>query len=93
MQPQDPLGPFCQSCGMPMEKPEVFGTDAAGYRINDFCNHCYSGGAFTEPAITMPAMIEKCAVIMGQEGIMPTEQARTLMQEIAPKLKRWRAAA
>lgn len=30
------MGPFCQSCGMPMVKPE------------DYCNHCFQNGEFTE---------------------------------------------
>jgi hypothetical protein len=34
---QQSEGPFCQSCGMPLEKPEDFGTGANGFRINDYC--------------------------------------------------------
>ncbi len=87
-----PLGPFCQSCSMPMERPELFGTDAAGFRVNDYCVHCYSHGAFTDPGISLPAMLERCAGIMARDGIMPAPQARTLMAETLPRLKRWRAA-
>jgi hypothetical protein len=41
------MGPFCQSCGMPMTKPEEFGTTAGGWRQNDYCTHCYKDGEFT----------------------------------------------
>ena len=87
------LGPFCQSCSMPLRKPEDFGTDAIGYRVNDFCQHCYTNGAFTEPRISMQEMMDKCVAVMAQQGIMPSAKARALLTEVMPKLKRWSAAS
>lgn len=87
------LGPFCQSCSMPLRKPEDFGTDAIGYRVNDFCQHCYANGAFTEPRISMQQMMDKCVAVMAQQGIMPAEKAKALMTEVMPKLKRWHATS
>ena len=89
MSSHHPKGPFCQSCGMPLEKPDAFGTASTGFRINDFCHYCYQNGQFTEPGITKQGMIEKCVSIMVQQGIMPEAQARSLMTEVIPKLKRW----
>ncbi len=86
---KQPIGPFCQSCGMPMEKPEDFGTDAEGFRTNDYCRYCFQGGAFTDPSITVQQMIDKCVDIMAERGIMPEQQAKALMNEVIPKLKRW----
>ncbi len=86
---QLPKGPFCQSCCMPLEKPEDFGTAANGFRINDYCHYCFNDGVFTEPNMTMQAMIDKCVSIMAQKGIMPEAQAKALMLEVIPKLKRW----
>lgn len=83
-------GPFCQSCGMPLGRPEDFGTDVVGYRVNDYCRFCYAGGSFTEPRVTMPEMIDKCAGVMAQKGIMPLTKARSKMMEVLPHLKRWR---
>ena len=60
MPANEPMGPFCQSCAMPLGTPEDFGTDAHRYRVNDYCRHCYTNGAFTEPDVSMPAMLEKC---------------------------------
>lgn len=91
MSTQEQRGPFCQSCSMPLGKPEDFGTDPAGYRVNDYCRHCYVKGGFTEPKITMEAMLERCVAVMGQQGIMPIPQARALLTETLPRLKRWRA--
>lgn len=91
MAPQEPRGPFCQSCAMPLEKPEDFGTDQAGYRLNDFCRYCFVNGAFTEPDISMQAMQDKCVSVMDSQGIMPAQQARALMADVLPRLKRWRS--
>jgi hypothetical protein len=75
---------------MPLAKPEDFGTDQAGYRINDYCRHCYAGGAFTEPAISMAAMLDRCVNVMDSQGIMAASQARALLADVLPRLKRWR---
>lgn len=86
---EQPKGPFCHSCGMPLEKPEDFGNGVDGFRINDYCHYCFQNGTFTEPTMTMQAMIEKCVGIMAQQGIMPETQAKALMTDVIPKLKRW----
>ena len=88
---QGPLGPFCQSCGMPMEKPEDFGTASSGYRVNDYCHYCYQNGAFTDPGVTMGQMIDFCAGVMAKQGIMPEPDARLLLSDVLPGLKRWRS--
>jgi hypothetical protein len=84
------LGPFCQSCGMPLDKPEDFGTDAVGYRVNDYCHYCYVKGAFMEPDISLEEMTDKCVDAMVRQSVMPEKKARALMMEVLPKLKRWR---
>lgn len=87
------LGPFCQSCGMPLDKPEDFGTDVVGYRVNDYCHLCYAKGAFTTPNISMEEMIDLCVDAMVRRGVMPQPKARALMREVLPKLKRWRVVS
>ena len=82
-------GPFCQSCGMPLQKAADFGTAVDGFRVNDYCSFCFQDGAFTAPDITAEAMIDKCAGLMAQRGIMPDAQARAMMAEIVPRLRRW----
>lgn len=74
---------------MPLEKPDDFGTGANGFRINDYYHYCFQNGSFTEPNITMQAMIDKCAGIMAKQGVMQEAQAKALMFEVIPKLKRW----
>ncbi len=86
MQPQ---GPFCQSCAMPMEKPDMFGTNTDGSKSKVYCTYCFKDGNFTEPDISMQEMIDKCVTIMDQQKIMPGDQARDLMTKTIPTLKRW----
>lgn len=92
MQSQQPKGPLCQSCGMLLEKPEDFGTAAGGSRANDYCRFCFLDGAFKEPEISMQAMIDRCVAIMAQQGVMPEDQAKALMTDVIPGLKRWQRA-
>jgi Putative zinc ribbon domain len=86
------LGPFCQSCGMPLTKPDDFGTDVTGYRINDYCHYCFAAGAFTAPQATLQGMIDKTVDVMVRKNIMPASEARVLMSRVIPGLKRWRSA-
>jgi hypothetical protein len=89
---QELQGPFCQSCGMPLENPEDFGTSANGSRINDYCRYCFQRGAFTEPDMSMEGMIDRCVMVMAEQGIMPEAPARALMRKMIPRLKRWERA-
>jgi hypothetical protein len=86
---QQPRGPFCQSCAMPLAKPEDFGTEASGVRSNDYCAYCYKDGAFVTPNMTMEQMRDFCVDKMVELGVMPRDQATTLMRQTMPKLKRW----
>jgi len=83
-------GPFCQSCAMPMERPELFGTNANGTRAEEYCTYCFQNGKFTQPDIAMQEMINKCIEVMVQKNIMPEGQARGLMMKTIPTLKRWK---
>lgn len=81
---------FCQSCGMPMEGAEaVYGRNADGSQSADYCNYCYDEGAF-KGDMTMTEMIDFCVPMMVQQG-MDEAQARKMMQEFMPMLKRWKA--
>jgi len=83
-------GPVCQSCAMPMDKAELFGTNKDGTRSNEYCTYCFQNGKFTEPELTMQKMIDKCVSIMVQKNIMAEADARKLMAGTIPNLKRWK---
>jgi len=85
-----PKGALCQSCAMPLEKAEFFGTNADGTKSALYCTYCYQNGKFTEPTITMNQMIEKCVTIMTQQKIMTEDQAKPFMTKTIPMLNRWK---
>ncbi len=85
-----PKCPYCQSCAMPLEAPESFGTEADGRPSIDYCHFCYQKGAFTEPDISLQQMIDKCVRIMVEKKIMPEAEARALMTKSLPHMRRWK---
>ena len=84
-----PKGPFCQSCSIPMEKPEDFGTDENGNRINNYCHYCFQNGEFTHPDITLGEMTEIVVKNMMEQMKMSEDRARQITQSFLPKFVRW----
>jgi hypothetical protein len=84
-----PEVPFCQSCGMPMQKNEDFGTNTDRSKNEEYCRFCYKDGKFTDEGITMEEKINKNIEIAKKIG-MPEEKAREMANNIIPKLKRWK---
>ena len=79
----------CQSCGMPMKRDEKGGgTEADGTKSGKFCSHCYEGGRFTYPDLTMEQMQARVQGKLKEVG-MPGFIAKLLSSNI-PKLERWR---
>jgi len=83
--PQDPI---CQSCAMPLRKPEDYGTNADGTKSEEYCFHCFQNGKFLDEGITLQEKIEKNIKFGVQMG-MTEEMARSMCENILPKLKRW----
>ncbi len=83
---------ICQSCGMPMEQDEHFGSNKDGSKNTDYCVYCFKDGDFIEE-LTMEQMIAYCAEHIEEWGIpMTKEQAIEQMNEQFPKFKRWAKA-
>lgn len=80
---------LCESCGMPMRAPDEFGTLGDGSRSKDYCRFCFARGRFIEPGLTMQAMIDRCTGLVAKQGHVTEPQARMLMDETIPRLKRW----
>jgi hypothetical protein len=87
------VGPFCQSCAMPLRSPEDFGTMQGGIRQNDYCRFCYDDGTFTDPRATMEQMIEMSVGPWAQAEGRPEADVRIDAQRFFPLLRRWRAHA
>ncbi|MGB9177525.1 MAG: zinc ribbon domain-containing protein [Methanoregula sp.] len=83
-----PQGSVCQSCGMPLENDEDFGTKKDGSKSEDYCFHCFQEGTFLDEGITLKEKIEKNVKLGVQMG-MPEDVARQMGENILPMLKRW----
>ncbi|KAF6566913.1 effector binding domain-containing protein [Paenibacillus sp. EKM202P] len=81
----------CQSCGMPLEHEDQYGTDAQHNNTDEYCKYCYKEGAFVQPDLTMEGMIQQCVPILVEEG-MQAEEATSMLRNYLPHLKRWRSS-
>jgi len=79
---------YCQSCGMPLHDEKLFGTEKENGRSTDYCIYCYEKGEFKQANITMEDMIEICVPFMKEDG-MSEDEARVLLNQSLPSLKRW----
>ena len=79
---------ICQSCGMPMEKQELFGKNKDGSISTEYCIYCYPNGEFNKPDETFEEMVESCVPFMMKEGFTEV-QAREHLVENLKNLKRW----
>jgi hypothetical protein len=81
----------CQSCGMPLKKdPQGGGTEANGAKSAMYCSHCYQGGKFTTPDITvseMQTLVKGKMKEMGFPGFLSGFFTKGI-----PKLERWKNA-
>ncbi|OGC08397.1 hypothetical protein A2230_03905 [candidate division WOR-1 bacterium RIFOXYA2_FULL_36_21] len=79
---------ICQSCGMPMQKDENFGTNQDGSKSLEYCQFCFKNGKFADEGITMEQKIAKNIEIAQKMGMLE-EKAIELANSTIPKLKRW----
>ena len=79
---------ICQSCSMPMEKAEQFGTNKDGSVSKDYCIYCYKDGEFIDK-VSMEEYIEMSLQFAEQAG-MTKEQMKAHCEKVLPTLKRWK---
>ncbi|MDR2834575.1 MAG: zinc ribbon domain-containing protein [Bacteroidales bacterium] len=79
---------MCQSCGMPLSD-DMYGTNKDGSINEEYCKYCFENGHFTNPDITMEEMINICVEYMTEDGKMTEEEARKIIKNSLPTLKRW----
>jgi len=79
---------YCQSCGMPLSE-EFYASEANNKKNYEYCMYCYENGSFKQPNLTMEEMIEACIPFMKEKG-MGEKEARSLMKNVLPNLKRWK---
>lgn len=81
----------CQSCAMPMNKPEDFGKEVDGSPSSDYCVHCYQGGDFTWKP-TFEEFVEDNVRFWREEGETDDAAARERCLKGLSVLKRWAKA-
>jgi len=84
------MGNHCQSCGMPMSKPEDFGMNMYGSRNEEYCSNCFHEGKFRRPKESLHEVIESSIYHVIESGVCTDEYAaRRMLQMFLPTLKRW----
>lgn len=84
------LADICQSCGMPMARPEEHGTETGGTPSEEYCCYCRKDGSFAQ-SCTMDQMIDYCLDI-SPELYTDRKKSRAMMAEYFPMLARWKKA-
>lgn len=84
---------ICQCCAMPIDE-STFGTEANGNKNEEYCLYCYKDGQFTSDC-TMDEMIEHNLNYLDEfnkdsEVKYNKNEARAMMKEFFPQLKRWK---
>ena len=82
---------FCQSCSMPLDKPELLGTEKDGSKSHEYCLYCYQDGAFINPNMTLPEM--KTLVKEQMEKMKIDTGIIDMAVNSLPNLKRWRTVS
>lgn len=80
----------CQSCGMPLQATAEAGTETDGSPGERYCTHCYRGGAFVEPGLTLETYVERSAPMLAAALDMPIERAQEMARAFTATLPRWR---
>ncbi|MDR2834190.1 MAG: zinc ribbon domain-containing protein [Streptococcaceae bacterium] len=77
----------CQSCFMPMDTNEKFGTNENGHACEDYCVYCFQSGAFTKEQNLEEAIIDNIPFWKGEGE--SDDVARERIMAVFPNLKRW----
>ena len=78
---------YCQSCGMPVTRPELMGTEKDSSKSTIYCIYCYRDGEFYKPDMTIEEMKEH---VRG-ELLKSRESEAVISKAIKrlPHLSRW----
>jgi len=73
---------------MPLDKPELLGTEKDGSKSKEYCAYCYQHGGFVNPAMTlndMKTLVKEKMVEMKIDNAIINMAVSAL-----PNLKRWK---
>jgi len=86
---------YCQCCGMCIDEPKKFGTQADGRKYEEYCCYCWANGEFADwcREITLDEMIEEnIRFVLEANPDMTADAAREMLRASMPKLRRWAEA-
>jgi hypothetical protein len=78
---------ICQSCGMPMNRPGLMGSEKDLSKSTIYCSACYQNGEFTHPEMTQQAMKDYVRKILKKNKV--NEDAINLSVKRVSYLSRW----
>ena len=78
---------ICQSCSMPIDDPELRGTEWDGTKSSEYCKYCYQEGQFTMPGLLLDEMKTHMKESMDNHNLSYRTIQRAL--KLLPHLKRW----
>jgi len=73
---------------MPLDNPELSGTEKDGSKNNEYCKYCYENGAFVNPNMNLKEMTN--LVITQMETMNIDSKTIDMAVSSLPNLKRWR---
>ncbi|WP_431209578.1 zinc ribbon domain-containing protein [Puia sp. P3] len=78
---------YCQSCGMPIDHPEMRGTEQNGSKSLEYCVYCYADGHLINPDMTLGQMTDLVRTKLKEMNMPPSfiDGAVTNL----PQLRRW----
>jgi hypothetical protein len=79
---------LCQSCGMPLDKEEVKGTEQNGLKNEEYCKYCYEDGGFKKPNMNLEDMKDTVATQMKRLKLPIYTIQKAI--NILPTLSRWK---
>jgi hypothetical protein len=77
----------CQSCGMPIDRPELMGTEKDHSKSTIYCIYCYRDGEFYQPDMTIEQMKQHV-----REELRKSRASETVIATAVnhlPHLSRW----
>jgi len=78
----------CQSCSMPLDNPDLLGTEKDGSKSQEYCKYCYEVGEFTDPDMSLEDMQSLVIDKLEQENV-PEDIIEGAVNSL-PRLRRWK---
>jgi hypothetical protein len=77
----------CQSCGRPIDRPDILGTEKDHSKSTIYCLNCYRNGEFTHPELTLRKMRRQLTAEMHDRHASEEVIAGAVSR--LPHLSRW----